>query len=249
MRIDIITIFPDFFEACLDFSIIGRAMRAKVVQITAHNLRDFTDDERKTVDDYPYGGGPGMVMKPEPYYRAVAAINSDKQARTVLLTPQGRPFSQSVARELAKEQQLVFLCGHYEGVDERVSLLADDEISLGDFVLTGAEPAALVMLDAVVRLVPGVLGNDESTVEESFSGLLEYPHYTRPPVYRDMAIPTVLQKGHHEEIRLWRRREALRRTLMRRPDILADFELTSEDRQLLAELDANERRGEVYNEE
>lgn len=240
MRIDIITIFPDFVRQALSFSIIGRAIAAGTIEARAHDLRDYTHDAHRTVDDTPYGGGPGMVMKPEPFFEAVEAIADPEQAHVVLLTPQGRSFDQTVARSLSQRVQLVLLCGHYEGVDERVATLAHEQISLGDFVLTGAELPALVVTDAVVRLLPGVLGNEASPLDESFSGLLEYPQYTRPPEYRGLRAPEVLTGGHHAQVRRWRRREALRRTLERRPDLLATAELNEEDWRLLRELQAAE---------
>lgn len=240
MQIDIITIFPEFVEAALSYSIVGRARERGLVQIRAHNLRDFTHDPHRTVDDYPYGGGPGMILKPEPFFEAAEAVAQGEQAHIVLLTPQGEIFTQQKARALAQKSQLVLLCGHYEGVDERVATLADEELSLGDFVLTGGELPALAITEAVVRLLPGVLGNEASPTEESFSGLLEYPQYTRPAEYRGLQVPAVLLSGHHEQVRLWRRREALRRTLQRRPDLLARAELTEEDWRLLRELQAAE---------
>ena len=236
MRVDIVTIFPEFVTQGLGYSILARAQKSGRVQFAAHDLRQWTHDSHRTVDDTPYGGGPGMVMKPEPFYEAVEAI-AEPGAHVVLLTPQGRTFDQETARRLAGETQLIILCGHYEGVDERVARLADEEISLGDFVLTGAELPALVLTDAVVRLVPGVLGNADSPLEESFSGLLEYPQYTRPPVYRDQAVPEVLIGGHHEQVRRWRRQQALLRTATRRPDLLARAELSKEDWRLLDEAD------------
>ena len=237
MRVDIVTIFPDFVNQALSFSIIGRAIAKGVVQARAHDLRQWTHDSHRTVDDTPYGGGPGMVMKPEPFFEAVEEIAEPGQAHVVLLTPTGTPFSQPLAHSLATRQQLIFLCGHYEGIDERVAELADEQVSLGDFVLTGAELPALAITDAVVRLLPGVLGNDASSVDESFSSLLEYPQYTRPPEYRGLLVPEVLLGGHHRQVRIWRRREALRRTRDRRPDLLATAELTEEDWRLLAQLD------------
>lgn len=240
MRIDVVTIFPDFVNQALSFSIIGRAIDNGIIQARAHDLRDHTHDAHRTVDDTPYGGGPGMVMKPEPFFEAVEAIAEPGQAHVILLTPQGRTFDQNLARSLAQHRQLVLLCGHYEGVDERVATLAHEQISVGDFVLTGAELPALVIVDAVVRLLPGVLGNEASALDESFSGLLEYPQYTRPPEYRGLQVPEVLVGGHHEQVRRWRRKEALRRTLQRRPDLLAEAELTEEDWRLLRELQVPE---------
>jgi len=240
MRIDIITIFPEAF-APLDLSILGRARAAGIVDIRVHNLRDFTTDRHRTVDDYPYGGGAGMVMKPEPFFAAVEAIMREARTarpRIILTTPQGRLFTQEIAKELASWDHLILLCGHYEGVDERVSEgLATDEISIGDYVLTGGELAAMVIVDAVVRLIPGVVGEEESVRQDSFSeGLLDYPQYTRPPEFRGMRVPEVLLSGHHEQIRRWRRKEALRRTLLRRPDLLRKANLTEEDQRLLEEI-------------
>ncbi|MDR7435126.1 MAG: tRNA (guanosine(37)-N1)-methyltransferase TrmD [Armatimonadota bacterium] len=240
MRIDIVTIFPEAFTP-LELSILGRARAAGIVDIHIHNLRDFTTDRHRTVDDYPYGGGAGMVMKPEPFFAAVEAILREartERPRIILTTPQGRLFNQAIARELASCDHLILLCGHYEGVDERVALgLATDEISIGDYVLTGGELAAMVIVDAVVRLIPGVVGEEESVRQDSFSeGLLDYPHYTRPPEFRGMRVPEVLLSGHHEAIRRWRRKEALRRTLLRRPDLLNRANLTEEDRRFLEEI-------------
>jgi len=240
MIFTILTLFPDIFHSPLQESIIKKAFDKGLVSFNIINIRDFAADVNKTCDDRPYGGGPGMVMKPEPFFEAVEAIADPEQAHVVLLTPQGRSFDQTVARSLSQRVQLVLLCGHYEGVDERVATLAHEQISLGDFVLTGAELPALVVTDAVVRLLPGVLGNEASPLDESFSGLLEYPQYTRPPEYRGLRAPEVLTGGHHAQVRRWRRREALRRTLERRPDLLATAELNEEDWRLLRELQAAE---------
>lgn len=239
MQIDILTIFPEFVSRALAYSIIGRAINQGLVNAQAHDLRAYTHDTHRTVDDTPYGGGPGMVMKPEPFFEAVEAI-AQPGAHVVLLTPQGETFNQTLARSLSQAPQLVLLCGHYEGVDERVASLAHRQVSLGDFVLTGAELPALVVTDAVVRLLPGVLGNEASPLEESFNGLLEYPHYTRPAEYRGLKVPEVLTGGHHAQVRRWRRKEALRRTVERRPDLLATADLTNEDWRLLRELQAAE---------
>jgi tRNA (guanine37-N1)-methyltransferase len=243
MRIEILTTFPQMVEAVVGESILGRARERGIVEIEAVNLRDFTEDRHKTTDNAPYGGGPGMVMKCEPVFRAVEALAS--RARTgrpkvILMTPQGRRFEQRIAEELAAQSHLILVCGRYEGVDERIrEHLVDDEISIGDYVLMGGELAALVVADAVSRLVPGVLGAEESPVSESFSsGLLEYPQYTRPVVFRGYGVPEVLLSGNHAEIEKWRRREALRRTLDRRPDLLESAPLTEEDRRILDELGA-----------
>jgi tRNA (guanine37-N1)-methyltransferase len=223
LRIDVITIFPGMLRGFLDESMLKRAVRLGAVAFRTIDLRDFAQDRRRTADDRPYGGGAGMVMKPEPIFEAVEHVR-EPGARVVLMTPQGRRFTQAEARRLASERHLVFVCGHYEGVDERVrEALATDELSIGDYVLTnGALPAAVV-IDAVVRLLPGVLGGgDGAAAEESFqNGLLEYPHYTRPPVFRGMAVPAVLTSGDHAEVAAWRRARALERTALRRPDLLA----------------------------
>jgi tRNA (guanine37-N1)-methyltransferase len=235
VRIDIVTIFPEAFAA-LDVSIIGRARERGLLDIQVRDLRDYTSDRHKQVDDVPYGGGPGMVMKPEPFFTAIDALRvPGAGSRLLLASPQGRRFTQRVAEELARVPQLIILCGRYEGVDERVVTgLGAEEISIGDFVLTGGELAAMVIVDATVRLVDGVVGDEASVAAESFSGgLLDYPHYTRPAEYRGQRVPEVLLTGHHEHIRRWRRREQLRRTLERRPDLLTVEQLTAEDRALL----------------
>lgn len=221
LKIDIITIFPRMLDGFLGESMLKRAARAGRVEFRTVNLRDFADDPHRTTDDRPYGGGPGMVMKPEPIIRAVRSVLTEG-AQVVLMAPQGRRFDQGVARELSSASHLVFVCGHYEGVDERVrEALGADEISIGDYVLTNGALAAAVVIDAVVRLRPGVLGGEGATEEESFSeGLLEYPQYTRPPEFEGMKVPDVLVSGHHEEIARWRREQSLQRTKQRRPDLL-----------------------------
>jgi len=237
VRIDIVSIFPEALAA-LDVSILGRARERGLVEIRVWNLRDFTADRHRQVDDVPYGGGPGMVMKPEPFFAAADAIvpPGGDRPRILLTSPQGRRFDQQMAEELARERELMVLCGRYEGVDERVVTgLGAEEVSIGDYVLTGGELAAMVIVDATVRLLAGVVGEAQSVREESFSsGLLDYPHYTRPAEFRGMRVPEVLLSGHHEQIRRWRRREQLRRTLARRPDLIAWDRLTDEDRALLA---------------
>lgn len=222
MRLDIITLFPQLCAAPLNESIIKRAQDKGHVQIRMTNLRDFTHDRHRTVDDTPCGGGPGMVLKPEPLFAAVEAVRTPA-ARVVLLTPQGAPFRQADARRLAREEHLVFLCGHYEGVDERVrEYLVDEELSIGDYVLTNGTLAAAVVADAIIRLLPGVLGSAESTEEESFGpdGLLEYPHYTKPADFRGMRVPEVLLSGDHGRIARWRHEQRVLRTAARRPDLL-----------------------------
>lgn len=223
MRIDILALFPELIAGAFEASIIRRAQDAGRVQLRLHNLRDYTTDRHRTVDAAPYGGGPGMVMRPEPWFRAVERLRErGLPGRVVLLTPQGDRLEQARVRRLAAEDRLILLCARYEGIDERVRRhLADDEISIGDYVLSGGEPAAVVLTDAVVRLQPGVLGSDQSALEESFSEpLLEYPHYTRPPEFRGWRVPSVLLSGDHGEIRRWRRAQRLRRTRERRPDLL-----------------------------
>ena len=231
LRVDIITIFPDYFREVFDYGIIRRARAAQLVEIKAHDLRLWTSDKHKVVDDRPFGGGDGMVLKPEPIFAAVDSLSGARRReevassrRVVLLSPQGKTFTQSVAGEFAKCEQLVLICGRYEGVDERVAeALVTDEVSIGDYVLSGGEPAALVVVDAVVRLIPGALGSETSATTESFSdGLLDYPHYTRPPEFEGMSVPEVLLTGHHAEIAKWRRKAAEEKTKRNRPDLLKE---------------------------
>ncbi len=238
MRIDILTIFPEMFQSPFDASIIKRAREKGLVEIHAHNLRDWTTDRHKTTDDTPYGGGGGMVMKPEPIFAAVESIKGEEDIPVILLTPQGRLFTQEVAEELARHDRLLFICGRYEGVDERVRAhLATDEISIGDYVLSGGELAAMVIVDAVVRLLPGALGYERAAAEDSHAtGLLEGPHYTRPPEFRGWAIPQVLTSGHHARVAEWRRKQALKRTLERRPDLLSRAPLSEQDKKWLREM-------------
>lgn len=228
LRFDIITIFPEFFRETFDYGIVRRARAAGLVEIGAHDLRRWTRDKHRQVDDRPFGGGDGMILKPEPIFEAVEELTASEAGkyepgvRVVLLSPQGRSFTQAVAEELAASSQVVLICGRYEGVDERVAqALVTDEISIGDYVLSGGEPAALVVIDAVVRLLPGALGSETSAVHESFSeGLLDYPHYTRPTEFRGMQVPEVLLGGHHAEIARWRAGRALEKTKRNRPDLL-----------------------------
>src|SRR5437588_2691471 len=238
MHFDIFTLFPDMFQGPFSESIVKRAQEQGLLSIALHNIRDATTDKHHVVDDYPYGGGAGMVMKPEPIFTAVEAVHEG--GPIILLTPQGRLFNQQIARELAQEPRVTLICGHYEGIDERVlEHLVTDELSIGDYVLTGGELAAMIVVDATSRLIPGVLGGDESTLEESHSGnLLEYPHYTRPPEFRGWNVPDVLLSGNHAEIAKWRRKESLRRTKQRRPDLFAKLDLGSKlDTKLLRELE------------
>src|SRR5579863_5212010 len=259
MKIDIVTIFPDFFRGPLDHGIIRRAQEAGLAAIEVHDLRAFAHDRHKTVDDRPFGGGEGMVLKPEPIFECIEALNvasrerrNDARESVVLLSAQGKRFDQSVANELAALERIVLICGRYEGVDERVGhYLADRELSIGDYVLSGGELGAAVIVDCVTRLIPGAVGNEASTQQESFTssalradegadstcasgGLLDYPHYTRPADFRGMEVPEVLASGNHEQIRRWRRTSALEKTLRNRPDLLEDVALSAEDKELLA---------------
>jgi tRNA (guanine37-N1)-methyltransferase len=267
MKFEIVTIFPDFFRGPLDYGIVRRAREAALIEILIHDLRAFTTDRHKTVDDRPFGGGEGMVLKPEPLFACVESLKLAARERriagetketVVLLSPQGRMFTQSVAEEMASLERIVLICGRYEGVDERVAEgLADQEISIGDYVLSGGEMGAAVMIDTITRLVPGALGNEASARQESFSaafiatrkagvdgpdstcgsgGLLDYPHYTRPAEFRGMAVPEVLVGGNHEQIRKWRRGKALEKTMRNRPDLLERQPLSKEDKKVLADI-------------
>jgi tRNA (guanine37-N1)-methyltransferase len=265
MRVDILTIFPDFFRGPLDFGILRRARETGLAEVSVHDLRDFTRDKHRTVDDRPFGGGEGMVLKPEPIFECIEKLNvaprvermaGESGQSVILLSAQGRRLDQTLAQELAELQRVVLICGRYEGVDERVSEhLADREISIGDYVLSGGELGAAVILDTITRLIPGAVGNEASTRQESFTaanttqaktegpsstcvsgGLLDYPHYTRPAEFRGMAVPQVLVNGNHDEIRRWRRRTALEKTLRNRPDLLDPTALSDEDKKLLAQI-------------
>ena len=240
MRFDIFTLFPEMFIGPFQESIIKRALESDLVQIAIHDIRAYASDRHHTTDDTPYGGGGGMVMKPEPIFSAVEGVLGEaiRETPVVLLTPQGRRFTQPVARDLARKERLALICGHYEGVDERVRQhLATDEISIGDYVLTGGELPAMVIVDVVSRLLPGVLGEPSAAEADSYAtGLLEHPHYTRPYDFRGWTVPDILLSGHHAEVERWRRREALRRTWERRPDLLDQADLTEDDLAFLAEL-------------
>jgi tRNA (guanine37-N1)-methyltransferase len=248
VRIDVVTIFPRMVEAPLSEGIVQRARAAGLVDLRIHDLRDHTDDRHRTVDDAPFGGGPGMVMKAEPFHRALERAREEGprgSEAVVLLSPRGRRFDQETARRFAQLESLVLLCGRYEGIDERVAQdLATEELSLGDFVLTGGETAALAIVEATVRLLPGALGDEDSAGSDSFEGgVLDWPHYTRPATWRERAVPEVLLSGDHGEIRRWRRREALRATRERRPDLLATARLGAEDEALLREIEDEARAG------
>jgi tRNA (guanine37-N1)-methyltransferase len=242
LNFEVLTLFPGILEGPLNESILKRGREKGLLNVTVRNIRDYTEDKHKTADDSPYGGGAGMVLKPGPIFKAFEAIKAEypgEEFLTVLLSPQGRLFNQKRAEELSGEKRrIVLLCGHYETIDERViDALVDEELSIGDYVLTGGELAALVVIDAAARLLPGVLGDEESAYRDSFGeGLLDHPHYTRPAEFRGMKVPDVLLSGNHAEIEKWRRREALKATLLKRPDLLETAELTDEDREILAEL-------------
>lgn len=240
MRVDVVTLFPEMIAHALQFSIMARARDAGAAVFVVHNPRDWTTDRHRIVDDAPYGGGAGMVLKPEPLVACIEDVVDEPDAAVVLMTPQGETLTQAHVRRLARLRQMVVLCGHYEGVDERVrELLVTDEISIGDYVLTGGELPALVLIDAVVRLLPGVLGNESSAEEDSFEdGLLEHPHYTRPAEFRGLRVPEELIEGDHAAVARWRRKASLLRTLRRRPDLLARADLSATDRELLAEIAA-----------
>ena len=239
----VLTLFPEMIEQTLSHSIMGRAQKEGHISVEAVNIRDFTQNKHKHVDDYPYGGGAGMVMQPGPVYDCYQDIvkDMDKKPRVIYMTPQGKVFSQAIAEELSKEEELIFLCGHYEGIDERVlEEIVTDELSIGDYVLTGGELPAMVMIDSISRLIPGVLNNDDSAEYESFQdGLLEYPQYTRPETFMDKKVPSVLLSGHHGNIEKWRREQSLKRTLSRRPELLEKAELTKDDKKILEKLRKN----------
>lgn len=241
MKIDILTLFPDMFSGVFGESILKKAVDKQAVQFDVVNFREYADNKHQTVDDYPYGGGAGMVLKPQPIFDAVSALKeqaASTKPRIILLCPQGERYTQTKAEELAKDEHLIFICGHYEGYDERIrEHLVTDEISIGDYVLTGGELGAMVVIDSVVRLLPDVLGNAESHMKDSFStGMLEHPHYTRPADFRGITVPEVLISGNHKLIEEWRTKESLRRTLLRRPDLFEELELTHEQEKWLADI-------------
>jgi len=236
VRIDILTLFPEMFSGPFDASIIRRARQAGIVDLALHNIRDFTHDKHHVVDDAPFGGGEGMVMKAEPIFEAVEAVRRPDSC-VVLLTPRGRLLDQAMAKHLAAQPALLIICGRYEGIDERVNSLADEELSIGDYVLSGGEPAAIVLVDAVVRLLPGAIGAETGTSADSHAtGLLEHPQYTRPADFRGTTVPNVLLSGNHQQVERWRRQQSLRRTFEQRPDMLATADLSDEDRRFLKEL-------------
>ncbi len=240
LKVDIITIFPEMFNGPFDQGIIKKAIDNNILSIKIHNLRDYTTDKHKVTDDYPFGGGGGMVMKVEPVFRAIESLKekSTDQPKVIFLTPQGKVFNQDIALDLSEEKHLILLCGRYEGIDERIrESLIDEEISIGDYVLTGAELPAMVLVDTVVRLLPGALGNEDSYKNDSFyTGLLDFPHYTRPEEFRGMKVPDVLLSGHHKKIEEWRRYKSLEKTYLKRADLLEKVKLTKEDLKFLEEI-------------
>lgn len=246
MQFHVMTLFPEMIENGLGTSITGRAMEKGIIKLNAVNIRDYADNKHMRVDDYPYGGGAGMVMRAEPVYRCYQAIREQTEypARVIYLTPQGRVFNQSMAEELAKEEELIFLCGHYEGIDERViEEIVTDPVSIGDYVLTGGELPAMVMMDTISRLVPGVLGNETSAVGESFQGsLLEYPQYSRPAVWHEKEVPPVLLSGHHANVDAWRRERSIERTALRRPDLLEGAGLSRKEQQFAEKVLASQEK-------
>ncbi|MGF9942447.1 tRNA (guanosine(37)-N1)-methyltransferase TrmD [Priestia megaterium] len=239
MKIDVLSLFPSMFDGVFGESILKKAQEKNAVELNVVNFREYSTNKHQNVDDYPYGGGAGMVLTPQPIFDAVEKLTETaKKPRVVLLCPQGERYTQAKAEELAAEEHLIFICGHYEGYDERIrEQLVTDEISIGDYVLTGGELGAMVMIDSVVRLLPDVLGNNHSAVQDSHStGLLEHPHYTRPADFRGLTVPEVLMSGNHKKIEQWRQKESLKRTLLRRPDMLEKMELTEEQKKLVAQL-------------
>lgn len=244
MRIDILTLFPEAFSSYLEHSIIGRAGKRQIVDIKLHNIRSFTHDRHHTVDDYPFGGGAGMVMKPEPIFEAVESVKAEIEAvgyPVLLLTPQGNLFTQKMASKFANESNILIICGHYEGIDERVAEhLATEQVSIGDYLLSGGEAAAMVIIDCIIRLLPGALGSDTSLDEESHvDNLLEYPQYTRPQEYRGWKVPDILLSGNHKEIANWRREQSIFRTAKRRPDLLREASLSNSERGIVKSIDLN----------
>ncbi len=258
MRIDVLTIFPQMFDVPFSFGIFKRAIDQNLISINVHNIRDYTHDKHHTVDDYPYGGGPGMIFKPEPVFEAVEAVKARipresgaAEPPVILLTPQGRLFNQQIAMELSEYRNLVLICGHYEGIDERVvEHLVTDEISIGDYVLTGGELPAMVVIDAVIRLLPGVLGSEDSAQEDSHvNGLLEYPQYTRPAVFRGWPVPEVLLSGNHAQIARWRRQQIIQRTLERRPELIDKSKVSQEEKQMVEQFTALDKAKSSLNKE
>ncbi|CAM2953391.1 tRNA (guanosine(37)-N1)-methyltransferase TrmD [Hathewaya histolytica] len=239
MKIDILTLFPEYFSV-FDYSIINRAREKNIIDIKTHNIRHFSKNKHKKVDDYPYGGGAGMVMTPQPIVDAIKYVKQFNKGKIIYLGPRGKTFNQGLAKELSNEEEIIFLCGHYEGIDERTRKYIDEEISLGDFVLTGGESACIPIVDSIARLIPGVLSTPESYEDESFyNGLLEYPQYTRPEVFEGHTVPSVLLSGHHENIRKWRKAQSIEITKKCRKDLYNNYKFTKEDKKILRDLNIN----------
>ncbi|HHG73742.1 MAG TPA: tRNA (guanosine(37)-N1)-methyltransferase TrmD [Persephonella sp.] len=233
-KFHILTIFPEFFEGFVNTGIVSKAVKKGLVYLNTVNLRDYTADKHRTVDDVVYGGGPGMLLKPEPIFRAYEEISKEKKPYVLITEPWGRRFDQKFAQELSEKDEIMIICGRYEGVDERVKAIVDQEVSIGDFVLSGGEPAALVIMDAVIRLIPGVVGDEDSLRADSFSdGLVGYPNYTRPPVFKGMEVPQILRSGNHKLIELWRRWKQIENTYKKRPDLLKKADLSEKDKKIL----------------
>ncbi|SDZ02377.1 tRNA (guanine37-N1)-methyltransferase [Proteiniborus ethanoligenes] len=248
MRIDILTLFPEIFQNFLDTSIVGRAKNNGIVEVNCINIRDFSKDKHKRVDDYSFGGGPGMVISPEPVFNAIMSAKSER-CKTIYLSPKGRTYKQQVANELSSEEHIILLCGHYEGIDNRImENYIDDEISIGDYVLTGGEIAAMVVVDSIVRLLPGALNNQESFTDEShYNGLLEYPHYTRPRIFNGFEVPEVLLSGNHSKIEEWRKYQSLKVTYERRPDLLKEAKLNKTEQEMLNTIINNKNFNQIEN--
>lgn len=236
MRIDVLTLFPEIFTHFEEWSIIGRIIDKGLVTIRKINIRDFSEDKHKRVDDYPYGGGPGMIMKPEPIYSAIKEVKSDN-SKVIYLSPQGKVLNQQLVNRLSKEEHLILLCGHYEGIDNRIiENYVDLEISIGDYVLTGGEIPAMVLIESIIRLLPGALGKESYKEESHFNGLLEYPHYTRPRVFNGLSVPEILLSGNHQKIQEWRKYQSLKNTYLKRPDLLENIQLTDEEMKILKKI-------------
>lgn len=248
MKVDIITIFPEMTQLALEVGIVGRSQRSELVKITAHNLRDFSDNKHKSVDDYLYGGGAGMLLKPEPIFKAVRSLSPSLETKVVLLSPQGQKFTQKMAERLSLEKHLIFICGRYKGVDERVKTkLVTDEVSIGDYILSGGEFAALVVIDSIVRLIPGAISDFESAQYDSFEeGFLDSPHYTRPNEFEGLKVPEVLLSGDPKKIKKWQRQESIRRTFLKRPDLLKTAILSEDEINFIENLKKLERDGDAY---
>ncbi len=245
MKFNLLTLFPEMFDSVINISMLKKAREKELIKIKTIDIRDYTNDKHNQADDYPYGGGAGMLMKPEPIFRAIEEVKEQEETKVIYLTPQGETFNQEIAKKLAKEGNLTLLCGHYEGIDQRVrDHVVDEELSIGDFVLTGGELPAMILIDAISRMIPGVLGSTESAIEDSFyNNLLDYPQYTRPQEYQGFKVPNILLSGDHGKIARWRRKESLKNTLLSRPELLKQTELSVDDQELLVEIKGELKEG------